>query len=118
LECRLACGSDTPSNRAQLRRWFKILADMGRIDPDHSTPLCVRINRDIVMRQAGKGGRKHLCSEPSHRYIREQSFDLDIYDWDRQCAWLESANDDEPDPADIEHITALTANDPDPWGID
>jgi len=77
---RLACGQDSPSNRIQVHRWLKTLAEMGRIDPLHSTPLCVMINRDIIQRQAGKGSRKHMCSEPAHMDMREQPYSPNTLD--------------------------------------
>jgi hypothetical protein len=70
----LACGKDSPSNRDQVRRWLKILCDMGRIDPEHSTQVCVMVNRDVVQRRAGKGSRQDVCWESSHADIREAPY--------------------------------------------
>jgi hypothetical protein len=84
----LACRKDTPSNRVQLHRWIKVLAEMGRIDPERSTPLCILVNRDVAQRNRGKGARKDLCWEPLHFDIRETPY------------W----------PSVI--------NDPDPWEVD
>jgi hypothetical protein len=70
----LACGNDTPPNRIQLHRWIKVLAQMGRIDPERSTPLCILVNRDIAQRNRGKGARKDLCWEPMHSDIREMPY--------------------------------------------
>jgi hypothetical protein len=71
---KLACGKDSPSNRDQVHRWLKTLGQMGRIDSQHSTPLCVMVNRDIYQRQAGKGSRKDMCSEPAHMDMRETPY--------------------------------------------
>jgi len=71
---RLACGKDSAANRDQVRRWLKILCEMGRIDPQHSTQLCVMVNRDVAQRNAGKGSRKDMCWEPTHTDIRETPY--------------------------------------------
>jgi hypothetical protein len=71
---RLACGKDSPANRDQVRRWLRTLSEMGRIDSQHSTQLCVMVNRDVAQRSAGKGSRKDVCSEPEHMDMRETPY--------------------------------------------
>jgi len=71
---RLACGRDSRSNRDQVHRWLRTLGQMGRIDSRNSTQLCVMVNRDVVQRQAGKGSRKDMCSEPAHLDMRETPY--------------------------------------------
>ena len=96
----LCCGMDSPSNRDAVRRGLKTLAEMGRIAPlgkPGSTPNCVLVNRDYVWRGAGKGGRKHVCSETSHMDTREKP-------------WFPMAK--ERESADVPSDTAATATEP------
>jgi len=67
---RLVCGKDNQSSRDAVRRGMKTLVAMGRIAPmgndGGSTQHCILVNRDLVWRGAGKGGRQHVCSEIGH----------------------------------------------------
>ena len=70
----LVCGDDERSDKQAVARGIAILSDMGRIAPPGSpgsTVLCIVVNRSLVQRAAGKGGRLNVCSEPMHRDLRE-----------------------------------------------
>src|SRR6266404_973497 len=71
---KLCCGTDSPANRTAVHRGMKTLAAMGRIAPVGdcgSTQYCSMVSREYVWRGAGKGGRNHVCSEPSHMDIKD-----------------------------------------------
>jgi hypothetical protein len=68
---RLACGSDTRSDRQAVHGGLRKLGAMRRIDAHRSTPLCAILNHSLVMRY-GKGSRKDMCCEPMHMDYRDQ----------------------------------------------
>jgi hypothetical protein len=79
----LACGKDTPSNRAMVHRWIRVLAEMGRIKPEGgfgSTQLCIIVNHLHVKRDSGRAS-SHLCSEPAHFGYHKRSWP-DARTWD------------------------------------
>lgn len=94
---KLACGKDSASNKDQVRRWLKILAAMDRIDPKHSTQLCVMVNRDVAQRSAGKGSRKDICWEPAHTDLRETPYSPNATEPARaEPSWEPESSADDP----------------------
>lgn len=70
----LACGDDTRADKQAVTRGIAKLGTMRRVDVKRSTPLCIILNHDLVMRY-GKGSRKHMCWEPSHAEYRDQCWE-------------------------------------------
>jgi hypothetical protein len=76
---RLACGSDTRSDRQAVYGGLRKLGAMRRIDAHRSTLICVILNHSLVMR-FGKGSRKDMCSEPAHMDYRDQPWAPEMTD--------------------------------------
>jgi hypothetical protein len=97
---QLVCGGNSRTDIQTVNRGMKRLAEMGRIMApvkNGSTQLCVVVNREVTQRQAGKGGRLHLCSEPEHREHREDT-------------WPPEVTSDKPKPAEAEKPAETTAH--------
>jgi hypothetical protein len=77
---QLACGSDTPANRARVRQWMKALVAMGRIKRATktewgSTQQCIVVSNLWVNRGAGRG-MAYMCCEPKHFDYRRTSWPI------------------------------------------